>query len=90
MDGGNAENAGAVFGLPAQSRFRGDDGSFRLVQSILKCPWEGLDKLLLVIPAKAGIQLFQQVERELDSSFRWDDSFIQRFPCVPVSFYGCS
>jgi len=28
---------------------------------------------LLVIPAKAGIQFFQQIEEELDPSLRWDD-----------------
>ena len=29
--------------------------------------------LLLVIPAKAGIQFFALIEKELDPSLRWDD-----------------
>jgi hypothetical protein len=34
---------------------------------------EGLNKSLLVIPAQAGIQPFQQIAEELDPSLRWDD-----------------
>ena len=29
--------------------------------------------ILLVIPAKAGMQLSSQIDEELDSSFRWND-----------------
>jgi hypothetical protein len=38
-----------------------------------KASKEGLNSSLLVIPAQAGIQPFQQIGEELDPSLRWDD-----------------
>jgi len=40
-------------------------------------PKEGLNKSLLVIPAQAGIQFFQQIAEELDPSLRWDDALFR-------------
>jgi len=45
---------------------------------------EILNKPLLVIPAKAGIQCLQEVAEALDPSFRWDDEQNQSFPKAGV------
>jgi hypothetical protein len=41
---------------------------------------ETLNKPLLVIPAKAGVQCLQEIAEARDPSFRWDDEQGQSFP----------